>query len=107
MCASRPAQPTSSTRWSRSAAASGRSWSLPATPFYLVSRAPDGTLEAALVLYLQETVDPFAAQPGSPTLRMLVGGVWHCYDTTLLTSRPVTDDLVMSLAGTMRMLADD
>jgi len=81
--------------------------SRPSTPFYLVSRAPDGTLEAALVLYLQETVDPFAAQPGSPTLRMLVGGVWHCYDTTLLTSRPVTDDLVMSLAGTMRMLADD
>jgi CelD/BcsL family acetyltransferase involved in cellulose biosynthesis len=80
--------------------------SRPSTPFYLVSREPDGALAAALVLYLQETIDPFGP-PGSGPARMLVGHLWHCYDTTIVSAGPLRQELVAAFADATHSLADN
>ncbi|MFI6444113.1 GNAT family N-acetyltransferase [Kitasatospora sp. NPDC050543] len=67
----------------------------PSRARYLMARDATGELVAALPLYLQETRDPFSTEPGGgPVLNALVGHVWHCYDTTLLSREPLTAWLV-------------
>ena len=80
--------------------------SRPSSAFYLVSRDRDDALAAALVLYLQETADPFAP-PGTGRTRMLVGHIWHCYDTTLMTARPLSPRLVAAFTEKVHSLAGE
>lgn len=80
--------------------------SRPSSPFYLLSYEPDGTLCAALVLYLTHAVDPFAA-PGTGPARMLVGHLWHCYDTELICAAPPRHEVVAGLVAAMESLADE
>lgn len=79
--------------------------SQPSEPFYLVLRdGPD--LAAVLVLHLQETVDPFGSPAGGIT-RMLVGHVWHCYETMVLSAAPLAAEPVRTLCAAMAGLAAD
>lgn len=76
-----------------------------AQPFYLIACDRRGELQAALPVYLQHAVDPFAgAAAGS---RMLTSHVWHCYDTRLLTAQPLTPAVVERFWDAFRALADD
>ncbi|MGC9665987.1 GNAT family N-acetyltransferase [Planosporangium sp. 12N6] len=106
-------------RWSRFAAAAGANvffsydflhsveknpLSQPSEPFYLVLRDGPDRLAAALILYLQETVDPFGPPDGGVT-RMLVGHVWHCYETMVLSAGPLGAEPVRALCAAMARLA--
>ena len=76
-----------------------------AEPFYLAVRGSDG-LTAATVVYRQRAVNPFGP-PGAPAEPMLVGHLWHCYDTRLLSAGPVTAGLLGAIAQALDQLADE
>ncbi|MFE4822140.1 GNAT family N-acetyltransferase [Streptomyces sp. NPDC056704] len=67
----------------------------PSTAYYLLAHNEHGHLKAALPVYLQKTRDPFATGPNADAvLDALVGHVWHCYDTRLLSRGPLDAWLV-------------
>jgi hypothetical protein len=76
-----------------------------AKPFYLLAEDDSGDLVAALPLYLQEAQDPFAEPGQRATVRMLVGHVWHCYDTTVLCRTELSTSLLQRLWEALRGLA--
>lgn len=79
----------------------------PATPYYLLARDRSGAPSAALVLSLQETVDPFATDPDAGVTRMLVGHIWHCYDTTVPSAGTLESETVAALCATMGTVAGE
>nr|WP_042187347.1 GNAT family N-acetyltransferase [Kibdelosporangium sp. MJ126-NF4]CEL18017.1 Putative oxidoreductase [Kibdelosporangium sp. MJ126-NF4]CTQ90755.1 Putative oxidoreductase [Kibdelosporangium sp. MJ126-NF4] len=76
------------------------------TAKYLVARDRDGSPRAAAVLYLQEARDPFAPPDDQRVRRMLVGHMWHCYDTWLLASGPVDTQLITAFWREIERLAE-
>jgi hypothetical protein len=75
-------------------------------PYYLAMRDPSGQLSAATVVHAQRAVNPFgnadaAAEP------MLVGHLWHCYDSRILSAGPITDEVLASFAAGLDRLADE
>lgn len=78
----------------------------PSTALYLVAVGASGELAAALPVYLQRTTDPFAGQGDSQApVQALLGHVWHCYDTRLLSRAPLTEGLVARFWDTLAGLA--
>lgn len=78
----------------------------PSAARYLLAVGPSGELVAALPLYLQQTADPFRGPGDSPApVRALLGHVWHCYDTQLLSRVPLDADLVARFWDTLADLA--
>jgi predicted N-acyltransferase len=75
-------------------------------PYYLARRGPAGQLTAATVLYAQRTVNPFGPA-GAASEPMLVGHLWHCYDSRLLSAGPLTDELMTRFAEGLDRLADE
>jgi len=81
--------------------------SRPSAAHYLVTEDASGRLAAAMVLYLQETVDPFATGGDGRPERMLTGHVWHCYDTVVLSAAPLAPAVVTAFCDAMHALADE
>lgn len=78
----------------------------PSSARYLLARDADGRLVAALPVHLQHTRDPFASGPGSDALlTVLMGHVWHCYDTVLPSRIPLTTGLVETVWAALGELA--
>lgn len=78
----------------------------PSTARYLLATDRRGELAAALPLYLQQTRDPFTRPgEGDTVVRALVGHVWHCYDTRLLSRVPLSPELVAWFWDTLTNLA--
>ncbi|MDQ2837808.1 MAG: GNAT family N-acetyltransferase [Actinomycetota bacterium] len=75
-------------------------------PYYLTLRDPDGELAAATVVYGQRAVNPFGAAGSAPE-PMLVGHLWHCYDSRLLSVAPLTGGTVTAFADALDRLADE
>lgn len=75
-------------------------------PYYLSMPGDDGELRAATVVYGQRAVNPFGA-PGSAPEPMLVGHLWHCYDSRLLSTDRLTDHTVTAFAEALDRLADE
>jgi predicted N-acyltransferase len=75
-------------------------------PYYLWLPGKDGELRAATVVYAQRAVNPFGA-PGSAPEPMLVGHLWHCYDTRLLSTDELTGHTVTAFAEALDRLADE
>lgn len=75
-----------------------------AQPFYLVGY-DHRALCAALPVYLQESVDPFADRAAPK--RMLLSHVWHCYDTQLPSIRPLEPETVSRFWHALERLAGD
>lgn len=80
--------------------------SSPSEAMYMLGHDPTGRLVAALPLYLQETRDPFAATSDSGVVKALLGHVWHCYDTTLLSEGSLDPGLVARFWSSLENLAD-
>ncbi|MFI2235924.1 GNAT family N-acetyltransferase [Streptomyces chrestomyceticus] len=80
----------------------------PSRARYLVAREePAGEPVAVLPVYLQHTRDPFATGPGADALlTVLMGHVWHCYDTVLPSRVPLTAPLVETFWTALGELAD-
>ncbi len=74
-------------------------------PYYLWTAEPDGSISAATVVYAQTAVNPFGA-PGSAPEPMLVGHLWHCYDSRLLSVGPLDAEVVTAFARALDGLAD-
>ncbi|WP_405616620.1 GNAT family N-acetyltransferase [Streptomyces sp. NBC_01511] len=79
--------------------------SSPSEAMYLLGHDPAGRLVAALPLYLQQTVDPFAADASAGPVNALLGHVWHCYDTALLSRGPLGPGLVAQFWEALEELA--
>jgi predicted N-acyltransferase len=77
-----------------------------AKPFYLLAEDSHGQVVAALPLYFQQARDPFASIANAP-VRMLVGHVWHCYDTTLPCRTELDPWLLERLWAAVRQLAQE
>lgn len=77
-----------------------------ARPYYLAIRDPSGQLAAATVVYAQQATNPFGPTDAGPE-PMLVGHLWHCYDSRLLSANPLTEELVASFATGLDRLADE
>jgi predicted N-acyltransferase len=75
-------------------------------PYYLWTEDENGELTAATVVYGQTAVNPFGA-PGSAPEPMLVGHLWHCYDSRLLSARPLDRTVVDTFAAALDQLADE
>lgn len=75
-------------------------------PYYLWTEDGDGELTAATVVYGQTAVNPFGA-PGSAPEPMLVGHLWHCYDSRLLSTAPLDGVVVGAFAGALDRLAGE
>lgn len=75
-----------------------------ARPFYLAAYERR-ELCAAMPVYLQHAADPFA--PGAAPVRSLLGHVWHCYDTRLLSSVGLSGRLVERFWRELAQLAAD
>lgn len=77
-----------------------------ATARYVVVRDASGSLLAALPVYWQEDASPFDTAPADGSRpRVLLGHVWHCYDTTLLSRVPVEEPLARRVWEAVRDLA--
>jgi hypothetical protein len=78
----------------------------PSAARYLLAEGPSGELAAALPLYLQRTTDPFG-RPGErhAPVQALLGHVWHCYDTQLLSRAPLSRELVARFWDALTALA--
>lgn len=79
--------------------------SSPSQAVYLLGHDHSGELVAALPLYLQQTRDPFSTDPDAGSVRALLGHVWHCYDTVLLSRDPVDESLVKQFWTELERLA--
>ncbi len=77
-----------------------------ARPYYLAVREPSGQLAAATVVYAQQASNPFGPAGNGPE-PMLVGHLWHCYDSRLLSVHPLTEELVTGFATGLDRLADE
>jgi len=74
-----------------------------AQPFYLYSEGLSGRLSLLTTLYLQTAVNPFGTS-ATPE-KMLVGHLWHCYDTRVLTEATITAEQVQVLKAEITDLA--
>lgn len=74
-----------------------------AEPFYLYSQDASEQLSLLTSLYLQTAVNPFAAS--TVPERMLVGHLWHCYDTRVLTETAPTIEQIRALKAEISDLA--
>lgn len=77
----------------------------PSAAKYLLAEGPSGELAAALPLYLQRTTDPFGGPGERSPVQALLGHVWHCYDTRLLSRAPLSRELVASFWDALTTLA--
>lgn len=77
-----------------------------AKPYYLAVRESSGQLAAATVLQAQQAVNPFGPADASVE-PMLVGHLWHCYDSRLLSAGPLTTELVAGFGSAIDLLANE
>lgn len=76
-------------------------------PYYLAIRDSSGRqLTAATVVYAQHATNPFGP-PDTTGEPMLVGHLWHCYDSRLLSTGPLTAELTDGFAEGLDRLADE
>ena len=74
-------------------------------PYYLWTTGPDDEISAATVVYAQTAVNPFGAAGSAPE-PMLVGHLWHCYDSRLLSVQPLDRAVVDAFGQALDELAD-
>jgi predicted N-acyltransferase len=78
----------------------------PSLALYLIARDHHDEIVAALPVYHQHTKDPFSAEPGGgPVMDAVVGHVWHCYDSTVLSRDPLTPAVIERLWSALEDVA--
>lgn len=84
--------------------------------WYLLARDGDGAPAAVMPVFLQPDMDPLGVVrhqlPGGPAGPRepgpgLLSHVWHCYDTWIPATGPLTAPLFDALLGTVRELAQE
>jgi predicted N-acyltransferase len=76
-----------------------------AQPYYLALGDPGGELLAATVVHAQQAANPFGAAGGGAE-PMLVGHLWHCYDSRLLSAVGLSSGLVTAFGQALDRLAE-